>query len=241
MPIPGGNPGNIQAVLGNWPGENDINPDPANTVGASAMHQGGNRMPLALPPQPQSWGLQNPTLPSQLNTWLRNYYGGVGQLDPQMLDALVQQARAGFTWDAAHAALGHGNDGLPDGGANLPSDGTLAGMGSGPRRFGGTSAGGITADLSEPQPTWLGTVNPSALAAGAGNPTTLSREQQDMWSQFRGPQGFQRPGFPDTGALAPLDYSGLPPEILAGMRDSMAEALKPGPASWGNLALRNGP
>ena len=110
MRTPG--PGNVQAILGNWPGENDINPDPAGTVGASAMHQGGNRMPLALPPQPQSWGLQNPALPSQLNTWLRNYYGGVGQLDPQMLDALVQQARAGFTWDAAHATSSTGETGI---------------------------------------------------------------------------------------------------------------------------------
>lgn len=157
MQTPG--PGDRQMVLGDYAGM-ALGPDPAGASGAGQAN--GGRMPLALPPQPQSWGLQNPTLPSQLQGWLRNYYGGVGSLDETMLDGLVQAARQGTTWDAAHGDIGHGNDGLPDGGANLPADGTMGGVGTGPKRYGGSN------DLSEPQPTWLGTVNPNTWGQSIG-------------------------------------------------------------------------
>jgi hypothetical protein len=142
-----------QATLGDALG-GGVSPDPSGSAP-------GGRMPLDLPAQPQSWGAQNPTLPSQLSGWLRNYYGGVGTLGEDLLDSLVLAAKGGgggFTWNTAHGgSLGHGNDGLPDGGANLPPDGVLGGAGTGPARYGGSG------DLSEPQPTWLGTVNPTDL------------------------------------------------------------------------------
>ena len=73
MQTPG--PGDQPTVLGSSPGGAgmQLGPDPS----------GGGRMPLKLPAQPQSWGLDNPTLPSQLTGWLRNYYGGVGSLDAE--------------------------------------------------------------------------------------------------------------------------------------------------------------
>lgn len=150
MQTPG--PGDRQQMMGldGAFGDGGIGPDP---TGASGTGQPiGGRMPLELPAPDQSWGSQNPTLPSQLQGWLRNYYGGVGTLDETMLDGLVEAARRGTTWSPEDSGFNHGNDGLPDGGANLPPDAVLGGAGTGPPRYGGSN------DLSEPQPTWLGTL-----------------------------------------------------------------------------------
>jgi hypothetical protein len=171
MQTPG--PGDRQQVMGDFAGM-DLGPDPSGTAGTGQAN--GGRMPLALPAQAQSWGLQNPTLPNQLQGWLRNYYGGVGSLHQDVLEALVQAAKAGGgAWNTTNADFGHGNAGLPDGGANLPADpssdqptsGVLAGMGTGPARYGGSN------DLSEPQPTWLGTVD-------------FSTPDQSTWGQSLG-------------------------------------------------------
>jgi hypothetical protein len=141
MRTPG--PADRPPVFGDWPGQR-LEPDP---------DMGGQVM-VGAPAPPMSWGLQNPTLPSQLSGWLRNYYGGVGSIHQDVLDALVLSARQG-NWDAGSGDFGHGNAGLPDSGANLPPDqaalgASLSGVGSGPKRFGGSN------DLSEPQPTYLG-------------------------------------------------------------------------------------
>lgn len=39
--------------------------------------------------------------------------------------------------------------------------------------------------------------------------TVQDRENQDLWMQLRGMQGYQAPRPPDTGALQPLNYAGV--------------------------------